>query len=385
MQLTRNRVIYAGTDVLVSDAPSWSGQTGQNSLKLLKRVQSSAISISNPVSRSKQIGSADFAFEKYITAPEISVDLSYFITDNSNELILGLNATGNEGFLKNLSATGQDRNLFFILTDENGEDAHDLTDMVGNDVFALGNAFLTNYGIQAEVGSVPQASVSFSCLNMVFQSYSGTGTNGSAVPAITLYNGNKSTEKYLLTGYNMNPSNYLSNQNIRATALQPGDIVLNMPQTIMGGVRYSGNVPATINSLQISVPIERRDLLGFGSNYPYEKKLLYPIIGTLSFNGTFDEAVTGDFSNIFSDENNYDFTFGLKKSDGTTGLRIDIFDARVESQSFDLSIGENMTFQSEFSFKIYPEDGMRLSGEARIVSDLLTTVEDTINNLISIL
>ena len=144
-------------------------------------------------------------------------------------------------------------------------------------------------------------------------------------------------------------------------------------------------VPATINSLQISVPIERRDLLGFGSNYPYEKKLLYPIIGTLSFNGTFDEAVTGDFSNIFSDENNYDFTFGLKKSDGTTGLRIDIFDARVESQSFDLSIGENMTFQSEFSFKIYPEDGMRVSGEARIVNDLLETVEDTINNLISTL
>jgi hypothetical protein len=367
MQLTRNRVIYAGTDVLVSDAPSWSGQTGQNSLKLLKRVQSSAISISNPVSRSKQIGSADFAFEKYITAPEISVDLSYFISDNSNELILGLNATGNEGFLKNLSATGQDRNLFFILTDENGEDAHDLTDMVGNDVFALGNAFLTNYGIQAEVGSIPQASVSFSCLNMVFQSYSGTGANGSAVPAITLYNGNKSTEKYLLTGYNMNPSNYLSNQNVRATALQPGDIVLNLPQTIMGGVRYSGDIPATINSLQISVPIERRDLLGFGSNYPYEKKLLYPIIATLSFNGTFDEAVTGDFSNIFSDENNYDFTFGLKKSDGTTGLRIDIFDARVESQSFDLSIGSNMTFQSEFTFKIYPEDGMRLSGEARLL------------------
>ncbi|NCA29009.1 MAG: hypothetical protein EBS92_07065, partial [Proteobacteria bacterium] len=62
----------------------------------------------------------------------------------------------------------------------------------------------------------------------------------------------------------------------------------------------------------------------------------------------------------------YDFTFGLKKSNGTTGLKIDIFDARVESQSFDLSIGENMSFSSEFSFKIYPEDGMRLSGAARL-------------------
>lgn len=367
MQLTRNRVIYAGTDVLVSDAPSWSGQTGNKSLKLLKRVQSSSITISNPVSRAKQIGSADFAFEKYISPPEITTDLSYIITDNSNELILGINATGNEGFLKNLSATGQDRNLFFILTNENGQDAHDLTDMVGNDVFAIGNAFLTNYGIQAQVGSVPTASVSFSCLNMVFQSYSGTGTlNGSSVPAITLSNGTKSTEKYLLTGFNMNPANYLTNQSSRATALMPGDIVLQMPQTLMGGVRYSGNVPATINSLEISVPIERKDLVGFGSNYPYEKKLLFPIIGTLSFNGTFDEPVTGDFSNIFTDENNYDFTFGLRKTDGTTGLKIDIFDAKVDSQSFDLTIGDNLSFKSQFSFKVYPEDGMRLSGQARL-------------------
>ena len=66
-------------------------------------------------------------------------------------------------------------------------------------------------------------------------------------------------------------------------------------------------------------------------------------------------------------ENNYDFTFGLRKSNSTTGLKIDIFDARVESQSFNLSIGDNMSFSSEFSFKIYPEDGMRLSGAARLI------------------
>lgn len=367
MQLTRNRVIYAGTDVLVSDAPSWSGQTGDTSLKLLKRVQTSSISISNPVSRAKQIGSADFAFEKYVAPPEITVELSYLITDNSNESILGMNATGNVGFLKNLSATGQDRNLFFILTDDNSQDADSLTDMVGNDIFCIGNAFLTNYGIQAQVGSIPTATVSFSCLNMMFQNYSGTGTNGSIVPAINLYDGTKSAEQYLLTGDNMNPANYLTYQSSRASALRPGDIVLVLPETLMGGIRYSGSVPATINSLQISVPIERKDLLGFGSNYPYEKKMLFPIIGTLSFDGTFDEAVTGDFSTIFSDENNYDFSFILKKNDGTTGLKIDIFDARVESQSFDLNIGDNLSFQSQFSFKIYPEDGMRLSGMARLI------------------
>jgi hypothetical protein len=385
MPITRNRVIYAGTDVLVSDSPSWSGQTGVTSLKLLKRIQSSSISITNPVTRAKQIGSSDFAFEKYIAIPEISVNLNYIVSDNSNELLLGLNATGNESFLKNMAVTGQDKNLFFILTDTNNQDADTLTNMVGNDVFAVGNTFLTNYSLSAEVGSVPTVSTSFACLNMTFQTYNGTGTNGSDVPAINLTNGIKSTGKYLLTGANMSPSNYLSNQNSRPSAIRPGDIVLQLPQTFMGGIRYSGDVPASISSLQIDVPIERRDLLGFGSNYPYDKRIMYPLIGTVSFNGTFDEPVTGDFSNIFNDDTAYDLSFDLKNYNGATGLRVEILNARIEDQSFDLSLGDNMSFQSKFSFKIFETDGMRISGAARIVSNLSTTVEETVNNIISIL
>ena len=274
MPITRNRVIYAGTDVLVSDSPSWTGQTGAASLKLLKRIQSSSISVNNPITRPKQIGSSDFAFEKYITIPEIEVNLTYIVSDNSNELLLGLNATGNESFLKNMAVSGQDKNLFFLLSDTNSQDADSLTDMVGNDVFAVGNTFLTNYSLSAQVGSLPNVSDSFSCLNMTFQTYNGTGANGSDVPAINLTNGIKSTGKYLLTGANMSTLNYLSNQTTRPYAIRPGDVVLQLPQTFMGGIRYSGDVPATISSLQIDVPIQRKDLLGFGSTYPYDKRIM---------------------------------------------------------------------------------------------------------------
>lgn len=367
MPITRNRVIYAGTDVLVSDSPSWNDQTGSNSLKLLKRVQSSSISVNNPITRPKQIGSSDFAFEKYITIPEISVDLNYIVSDNSNELLLGLNATGNESFLKNMAVSGHDKNLFFILTDTNNQDADSLTDMIGNDIFAVGNTFLTNYSLSAQVGSIPSVSTSFACLNMTFQTYNGTGANGSDVPAINLTNGIKSTGKYLLSGANMSPSNYLSNQNIKPHAIRPGDITLELPQTFMGGIRYSGEVPATISSLQINVPIERKDLLGFGSNYPYDKRIMFPLIGTVDFNGIFDEPVTGDFSNIFNDDTAYTLAFNLKNYNGATGLRIEILNARIENQSFDISIGENMTFQSKFSFKIFETDGMRISGAARLI------------------
>ena len=391
MPITRNRVIYAGTTVLMSDYPSWYNQTGDYSLKLLKRIQSSSISISNPVSRAKQIGSSAFAYEKYITQPEIGVNLSYLISDNSNELIMGLNATGNESILKNFASTGRDGNMFFVLSDYDGQDANSLTLLTGLDVFSVGNTFLNTYNLKADVGSVPVASASFSALNMTFQTYTGFSSSGpyllggSQIPAIVLPSGTKATGSYALSSSNLDTTNYLSNQDSRPSALRPGDIAMELEQPIMGGIRYSGTVPATITSFEVNVPIDRKDLVGFGSNYPYDKKVMYPVIGTLSFNGTFDEPVTGDFSNIFLDENNYDFTFNLLKNDGTTGLRVEVLDARVESQSFDLSIGNNMTFQSQFSFKIFQEDGLRISGAARLGSNLSTTIENTINNIISIL
>jgi hypothetical protein len=367
--ITRNRVIYAGTDILISDTPSWEDQTNFSNLKLLKRVQSSAISISNPVSRSRQIGSSEYAFQKYTQTPEIQVGINYYLSDNSNELLLGLVADGSSGIFSNFAESGKDRNLYFALTEADGLDADDITDAVGLDVFAVGNAFLSSYSLNAQVGDIPSVDLSFDCVNMTFQTYAGTGPAGSEVPAINLPAGNKSTEKYLLSGYNFDLTNYLSNQADRASALRPGDINLELQQPIMGGARYSGQSPANITSMQINLPIERRDLVGFGSNFPYDKRIIFPIVGTISFEGYIDEPVTGDFSNIFDDENAYDLVFNFKKQDQTTGFRVEIENARVESQSFNQGIGDNLTFSSEFSFSVSATAGFKVSGTASLWAD----------------
>ena len=379
--ITRNRVIYAGTDILISDTPSWEDQTNFSNLKLLKRVQSSAISISNPVSRSRQIGSSEYTFQKYTQTPEIQVGINYYLSDNSNELLLGLVADGSSGIFSNFAESGKDRNLYFALTEADGLDADDITNAVGLDVFAVGNAFLSSYSLNAQVGDIPSVDLSFDCVNMTFQTYAGTGPAGSEVPAINLSVGNKSTEKYLLTGYNFNLNNYLSNQSDRASALRPGDINLELQQPIMGGVRYSGQSPANITSMQINLPIERRDLLGFGSNFPYDKRIIFPIVGTIAFEGYIDEPVTGDFSNIFDDENAYDLIFNFKKQDQTTGFRVEIENARVESQSFNQAIGDNLTFSSEFSFSVSATAGFKVSGTASLWADDEDAVEylDAVN------
>ena len=370
-KITRNRVMYAGTDVFISDTKtSWENQTGLYDLKMFKRIQSSAISVSNPVNRTRQVGSSDFAFQKYTQTPEITVGLNYYLSDNSNELLLGLTADNTSGIFSNFLESGSDKNLYFILSDTEGFDSHGITDAVGLDIFAVGNAFLDNYSLSAQVGGLPTVDLSFSCVNMTFDTYDGTGQNSnSEVPSINLPVGTKSTEKYLLTGRNFELSNYLSNQDSRVSALRPGDIGLELQQPIMGGARYSGDSPANITSIQINLPIQRRDLVGFGSNFPYDKRVIFPIVGTIAFEGSIDEPITGDFSNIFDDENEYDLTFNFKDTQGGTGFRVEIDKARVESQSFNQAVGDNLTFSSEFSFSVSATDGFRVSGAASFWAD----------------
>lgn len=374
MSYTRNRVIYAGNTILMSESPSWEAQTGVASLKSIRRVQSSNIEISTPVTRAKQVGSSDFTFQRYLQYPKISTSFSYYLTDNSNELIMGFITDGVTGCFKNFADFGKDQNIFYVLSNTNAEDFSDVGSLSNYDVMSIGNCFLTSYSINAAVGTIPTASASYDCLNILFQNYTGTGT---LLPSIDLTGTMRSTGTYALTAFNLNPQNYFSNQDERPAALRPGDIVLQMQQPLIGGIRYTGTVEANITSVNVEIPLDRRDLVGFGSNYPYDKRLLFPIIGTLSFDGIFDKAVTGDFSQIFDDENEYDFTFVFKNCNGDTSYTLGISNARVESQNFNLSIGDNMAFSSQFSFRISETSGFTISGAAELITGELI---DSINN-----
>jgi hypothetical protein len=358
----------------MSESPSWEAQTGVASLKSIRRVQSSNIEISTPVTRAKQVGSSDFTFQRYLQYPKISTSFSYYLTDNSNELIMGFITDGVTGCFKNFADFGKDQNIFYVLSNTNAEDFSDVGSLSGYDVMSIGNCFLTSYSINAAVGTIPTASASYDCLNILFQNYTGTGT---LLPSIDLTGTIRSTGTYALTAFNLNPQNYFSNQDERPAALRPGDIVLQMQQPLIGGIRYTGTVEANVTSVNVEIPLDRRDLVGFGSNYPYDKRLLFPIIGTLSFDGIFDKAITGDFSQIFDDENEYDFTFVFKNCNGDTSYTLGVSNARVESQNFNLSIGDNMAFSSQFSFRISETSGFTISGAAELITGELI---DSINN-----
>jgi hypothetical protein len=374
--MAHTRVIYGCSDVFISDYPSWNLQTGTHALKLLKRVQSADLRITSAVDRDKQIGSQSFAYQRYNNNPSITASITYLLSDNSNELLLNLDCTGFlTGAFNNLTNTFVDRNLFYVYCPE-GQNCHDVTTFEGLNVFQINNCYITDYSVSASVGSFPTVSVSFDCLNTSVDIYANdvnstiygnyTGKQLSSID-LTATPQARSTGYYTLSSSNTNYNLYLTGQEFRPSAIRPGDITISfLQQPMLGGIRYSGSVPAKISDLQISIPIQRRDLDGFGFNYPYNKKVLFPLIGAISCRGIFDDPVTGNYGGIFTDLNDYQLLIQFKNTTGLLVMQYYIDNAKIESQSFDNSIGANASFEGTFSFPILSTGNFFISGAARL-------------------
>lgn len=365
---------------MISNYPSWNQMTGSYSLKLLKRAQSSDITIDTPIERASEIGASDFLYQNNLKYPKVSSSLSYYLSDNSNELLLGFNTDGSSCSLNNF--TGQiDRSLFYILAND-GEEISSLNSFIGKDVIGVGNAYLTSYSIKVAVGAPAVVSVGLEGLNVKFDQYANTQFTfsgpsgpitgfGTLLPSIDLTVGSQSsTGIYSIQTGQFNTANYLSNQTSRPAAIRPGDTILTLQQPLMGGARYTGNVYANINYAELSFSIPRKDLDGFGSNYPYDKKALFPILGNLNVQGTLDDLITGNSNLLFSDSSQYTMSLSLRNISGQEMMKYGISKAKVENQTFQVGIGNNATFSAQFTFPISTSTGLTMSGPATLTNSI---------------
>jgi hypothetical protein len=353
-----NRVIYAGNTVLVSDSPAASQQTGNFSVKLLDRIQSTSISISTEIKRSKQIGYDTFALDNYLTSPQVSAELQ----DNSNDLILGLNADGT--FLySNQNQTGIDKNLFFLFdVSQEGRDLNSLSNYTGIQVLGLGNAQISNYSTRASVGELPTSTVSFVANNVVFQNYD----NSKYIPSVNP-SGQNTNYNYKIWSGVFNKSNYISDYTGNLTFPRPGDIelVMQQPTDNCGGIKFL-SYTGKIQNYEINIPFDRKDLIGFGSDYPYSRKLISPAVGTLSMNVIFDGFNTGNYSGLLFSNAAYDFNIYLKDCNGNIKIAYDIDDVKLVNQNISTEIGSSFIFDGDFEFPIGQSYGFAISGSCDV-------------------
>lgn len=382
-----NRVIYSSNTVLVSTAPAAASHTGLFDLKLIDRVQTAQASFSTEIKRYKQIGFDGFLLDNFYAPPKISFDLTYYNSDVSNEAALGLSVNGDSIFT-NQATTGKDINIFLISDTGNSRDISSLSNFTGVNVFGIGNALITNYSVSAAVGSVATTQISFEANNIVFDTFTGN----NPVPGLT-YSGKKSQHPYNFNTGVFNKNNYATEQLNRPIAIRPSDISIVMTQPEIAGGNYASG---KIQNFDIQIPFERKELLGFGSNYAFDRKLMYPVVGTVSFNAIFDNLNTGNYSDIFNSDNKNNIDIYLNDCENNNQIVYSIKDARLTNEAFNFSIGPDVNFDGSFEFSVNPLGGFSISGNSELYdSDAtaflqVTNISDTqirtgINNFVNTL
>lgn len=375
MPSTQTRVIYAGTTVLVSDSPAASQHTGNFDVKLLNRVQSTNVSISSEIKRSKHFGYDTFAYDNYLTSPQVTADITYLVQDNSNDLILGLNADG-EYIFANQNETGVDKNLFFLFNINNdGKDLNTLADYTGVQVLGLGNAQISNFSTRASVGELPTTTVSFVANNVVFQNYD----SNKYIPSINP-SGQTTNFGYKIWSGIFDKSNYISDYTGTLTFPRPGDIelVMQQPTTDFGGIQFL-SYTGKIQNYEINIPFDRKDLIGFGNNYPYSRKLMSPAVGTLSMSVIFDGFNTGNYTGMLFSDKESDFDIFLKDCDGNSKIVYNIDNVKLVNQNYATEIGSTFIFDGDFEFSVGQDHGFYISGSCDLFDENASNYLDIIN------
>jgi hypothetical protein len=262
-----------------------------------------------------------------------------------------------------------------LLSDvEDGRDISSLTGFSGLNVFGIGNTVITNYSVRGSINEIPTVSVSFAANNILYDTYTGN----NLVPSLTL-SGNQTGYRYSISSGVFNKANYVSNQNDRLAAIRPGDVKVIVSQPTLAGGVYN-QTTGKIQNFQINIPFERKNLLGFGNNFSFDKKLMYPSVGTVSFNALFDKLLTGNYSEVFNLDETSEIKIQLLDCDGANQIVYTIENAKLTSENFNFDIGSSVNFDGSFEFPIDLTNGFKISGRSEIFDQSATNFLSAINN-----
>ena len=111
-----------------------------------------------------------------IKTPEVTLDFEYILADGYNEQALGFLVNGEDQALyKHIAPDGRVGANFFVSVAPEGREVIGANLMYQESLrrtIGIGNAFLSQYAVTAELGSIPRARVSFEAFNI--RSYHGS-------------------------------------------------------------------------------------------------------------------------------------------------------------------------------------------------------------------
>lgn len=351
--MAKNRVIYQSDALFVSSGVN---STGSADHVQLRRVQSANYSLNVTRQDVNQYGQLARIDSLILESPTVSFDASYHLGDGFNEMALGFKngASLDAGFISGQIASTSGRN-FYILTSPEGTDANFGQTSTDFSTIGIGNAFVTDYTLDAAVGDIPTISISLEGTNM-------NGTAGVSGTDGGDYSG--------IGGVGIDPENgtALANQSeinlpeaeegtgaAIPTALRPGDITVSISgASAKSIVDLSGDGAAHVQSISMSIPMSRTPIDRLGSKFAFARVVDFPITPTLSISAVVSETQTKALTDMVADDGFIDqLQFSFKDQDGSTERAVyKLTKLKIDSESFSSSIGPNKAVDLTFSLTI---------------------------------
>ena len=411
----RYNMNWTGAAGRYSDSASPATTWNRSLIEPLERIQSANFNFTINRQDINEFGQLARLDSLVMESPTVGLDFNYYLTDGGNERKMGFNIPTsfvdgrfpNQGAATDMSNSRKKDQVFWsgdgcvsgksalsgVLNDPQGNNfyiavvpdgkdvqANDQFASTGengyttNDVIAIGNGFVSDYTIEASVGSIPTASVTVEAFNIKVDDHlSGAPVNDEstfldeAVPGVTL-EGNSGVNRYVFgTGVgntgtqqywekNGTPMNTTGNSLI--AALRPGDLTFAMSNSgeYYGFTDMAGDGQAHIQSFTINLPLSRTILQRLGSTFGYARVVDFP----LDINCTVSAVVSElQRKNLFEDLCNrqtHDFTLTMKDSScttaGNTKLKVTVKNARLDSETFTNAIGDNQTVDMTFTTQV---------------------------------
>ena len=366
--MPRNRVIYQSEALYVSKGLL---STGTSDHFQLDRVQSANYSFTVNRQDINQFGELARIGYVALEPPTVNLDFTYYLTDGSNERAMNFyvksGTSTDKTFLSGHMVSTYSGQNFYILTSTEGNDVNTST---GDGTLAslgayvksaigIGNAYITNYSLDASVGNLPTVSVSFEGANMNAATgiayntgISITGWSGISLASVDPAKGTANSG----SGVVWLPTGKSSLGGSGIIALRPGDITLNLDSFDDNGsgvfARLSGTDGIHIQSAALAIPLARTPIQRLGTRFAYSRPLDLPASATLSVSAIVNEMTAENLASALDVQYEKDITLTINvpgSNPAVASVFYTLRKCRLDSESFSSSIGGNKTVDLVFS------------------------------------
>lgn len=352
----RQTITYENMSLFVSDKTGFSNFANSASgVNLIPSLQSLSFGFDTPSSRVETIGTKKYFNHSFLRGAEVNIDLQ----TNEDFSTLFNQILTSSGISEE---TEDDRNFYAIIGKQKYNDVFN-DNLSGSEVLSFGNCQLVDYGLSQSINDFAKSSYSFVGSNMEVQTLDQVGEIFSGrSPALNL----TGDQTNLISGFFEVPftvsgiSNYYNKSKVNKNLFPSHRTTISISGSNISNFIIETDI---FQSFNLNFPINLKSIYTIGKAHPIKRKILYPSRGNISFENIVSSFVTGfDPYNFREGDKNLDKFLDENETFAISidlfnleneNVSIDIVDAKLDSQSYGMGLGNNnLTASLDYSFDI---------------------------------